>query len=549
MGCIIITIIGEVMKKIFGIAALIAAIQVSSSFAFAEKVNQLSDVRVRQAIAYAIDMETIADTLLEGKAIAADSMIPNGAWKAPGLDNYGYNPDKARALLKDAGWDDTQTLDVVYYYGDQLTADLMVALQAYLGDVGIKITYRKLEGDVGGQLGKLATAGSETSAIEWDMAYGAKAALALQEYYNGYQSGKNSYSPGSAQVDKLISRINGTVNVKEQKQAFVDFEKYENKNLTDIPLYYQQLFVYESDRINRHGGSYGNEQFNYDWGLLDWTVEADKDGKRVAYTNTAPSQFFEHPWLNPGITIQQKITFDRLLTADGSLVPTKGQLAKSFKVSKDGMSVSFELKKDLKWHDGFDLTGSDVKGSVELAMKVPGINAVFAKTFESIEGAQDYTSGGVKGVSGIVVDGRKVTFNFATLDPNMLLTFSQFPPLPMHLLGSVNPLEFQQQSYWQNPVGSGPYKIEEVQMNDFVRYTPFADYHGGIAKIGEIVSFPSGENDANVLKNAAAGRLDFGFTKSVGDVKALEAMENMKVVPADIPYTRSLRMNSYPKKP
>ncbi|MEC8197527.1 MAG: ABC transporter substrate-binding protein, partial [Pseudomonadota bacterium] len=152
------------MNKLFGMA-IAAAVGMTSTFAYAERVNQLSDERVRQAIAYAIDMDTIVDTLFEGKAIVADSMIPNGSFKAEGLNAYSYDPDKARALLKEAGWDDSQVLDVVYYYGDQLTADLMVAMQAYLGDVGIQMTYRKLEGDVGGQLSKLPTA-EDTSGIE-----------------------------------------------------------------------------------------------------------------------------------------------------------------------------------------------------------------------------------------------------------------------------------------------------------------------------------------------------------------------------------------------
>ena len=129
----------------------------------------------------------------------------------------------------------------------------------------------------------------------------------------------------------------------------------------------------------------------------------------------------------------------------------------------------------------------------------------------------------------------------------MLLTFSQFAPLPKHLLEGVNPAEFQQHPFWQNPVGSGPFKIAEVQMNDFVRFVPFEDYHGGVAKIDEIVAFPSGENDGNVIQNAEAGRLDYGFTKSVGDVQALEAMDHMRVIPADIPYTRSLRVNKFAK--
>ncbi|MCP4385994.1 MAG: peptide ABC transporter substrate-binding protein [Hyphomicrobiales bacterium] len=537
------------MRKFLGVAALAAALQMTTSYAVAQKVNQLSDERVRQAIAYAIDMETIVDTLFEGKAIVADSMIPNGAWKADGLNAYAYDPDKARALLEEAGWDDSQVLDVVYYYGDQLTADLMVAMQAYLADVGVQMTYRKLEGDVGGQLNVLPADGSDTSAIEWDIAYGARAALALQEYYNGYQSGKSSYVPGNDTLDSLVNGINASVDPEAQKAAFAEFERYENEALSDIPLYYQQLFVYESNRMSREGGEYGNDQFNYDWNIVNWTVEPDGDGKKVLYTNSAPAQFFEHPWLNPGIYVWSKVGFDHLLTADGSLVPSDVQLAESYDVAEDGMSVTFTMKDGLTWHDGEPLTADDVKWSIETAINVPGISPVFAKTFDSIEGAAAFKEGNADSISGISVDGNDVAITFGSLDPNFLLTFSQFPPLPKHLLDGVNPLEFQQNPFWQSPVGSGPFKIEEVQMNDFVRFVPFADYHGGVAKVDEIVAYPSGENDANVLKNAAAGRLDFGFTKSVADVQALEDMEHMRVIPADIPYTRSLRVNGYPMKP
>lgn len=518
------------MNKVHGLA-IAAVLQALATSAYADRVNQLSDERVRQAIAYAIDMETIVETLFEGKAIVADSMIPNGAYKAEGLNAYSYDPDKARALLEEAGWDDSQVLDVVYYYGDQLTADLMVAVQAYLSDVGIDMTYRRLEGDVGGQLNALPADGSDTSAVVWDMAYGARAALAMQEYYNGYMSGLSSYTPGDAERDKLITMTNSTVDVAAQIAAFKEIEKYENTRLSDIPLYYQQLFIYESNRMDRNGGQYGNDQFNYDWNIVNWTVEPNADGKEVLYTNTAPSQFFDHPWLNPGIYVFSKIGLDHLLTADGSLAPTGGQLAESYTVSDDGMSATFTLKDGLTWHDGEPLTAEDVRWSIETAKTVPGINPVFIQTFESI--------------SDMSVDGNALTINFSKLDPNMLLTFSQFAPLPKHLLDGVNPAEFQQHPYWQNPVGSGPYKIAEVQMNDYVRFVPFEAYHGGVANIDEIVAFPSGENDGNVIKNASAGRLDFGFTKSVGDVQALEAMDHMRVIPADIPYTRSFRVNGY----
>lgn len=536
------------MKKTLLSAAVAATMLVSSGQVMAER-NQLSDERVRQAIAYAIDMDTIVDTLFEGKAIAADSMIPNGAYKAPGLNAYKYDPEKARSLLQQANWDKSQVLDVVYYYGDQTTADLMATMQAYLSDVGIDMTYRKLEGDVGAQLNALPEAGSDTSAVVWDIAYGAKAALALQEYYNGYRSGTNSYTPGNSELDSLIDGINATADPSKQIAAFAAFEKYENKHLSDIPLYYQQLFIYESDKIDRNGGLYGNAQYNYDWGIVNWDVKPDANGNKVVYTNTAPSQFFEHPLLNPGLYIYSRVLFDHLLAVDGSLVATGGQLAESYNVSDDGMTVSFKLKDGLTWHDGAPLTASDVAWTIEMAMKMPAINAVFANTFNSLKGADDFVNGGADSVSGISVDGNTITLEFAKFDPNYMLTFGQFPPLPQHLLSDAKPLEFQQHPFWQNPVGSGPFKIEEVQMNDYVRFVPFTNYHGGVAKFDEIVAFPSGENDGNLLKNAAAKRLDLGFTKSVADVKGLQDMSHMRVIPADIPYTRSLRINKYKNKP
>ena len=174
-----------------------------------------------------------------------------------------------------------------------------------------------------------------------------------------------------------------------------------------------------------------------------------------------------------------------------------------------------------------------VAWSIETAKTVPGINAVFTPTFGAIEN--------------VSVEGDVITLSMSKLDPNILLTFSQFAPLLKHLLDGVNPAEFQQHPFWQTPVGSGPFTIAEVQMNDYVRFVPFDGYHGGVAKVEEIVAFPSGENDANVITNAAAGRLDFGFTKSAADVQSLEEMEHIRVIPADTPYTCSLRINAYPK--
>ena len=513
--------------------------------------NPLSDVRVRQAIAYAIDMDTIVETLLEGKALVADSQTPNGAWKTEGLNSYSYNPENAKELLAAANWDPNYTLDAVVYYGDQLTVDFMTAIQAYLDAVGIKMNFRKLEGDLATQLWTApADPINGPSAVDWDICYGAVAAMAMQEYYQRYRSGEksNSHTPGDPELDALIDAINASADPAVQKAAFAKLQKYENENLPAIPLYYQQMFIYESNRLNLNGGKYGNPQYNYDWNIVNWTVTPDKDGKQVLYTNTAPVEFFETPWFNPGIYMASKVVFDRLLLADETMTPSKGNLASDYSLSEDGLTLVFTLKDGLKWHDGSDLTAEDIKWSIEYATKVPVLHPVFAKTFKSLEGAQAFVDGTADEITGIVIDGKKITLKFTQLDPNVLLTFTQFAPLPKKYFADIDPLQFQQAPFWQKPIGSGPFKIKEVQMNDYTVMVPFEEYHGGVAKIEEIILYPSGENDANVVKNAAAGKLDYGYTKNVGDVKALEEMSHMRLTAVDIPYTRSLFINKFPQK-
>jgi peptide/nickel transport system substrate-binding protein len=66
-----------------------------------------SDVRVRQAIAHAIDREAIVRYLWRDQARLADSLLPPGNWaRAEGLPSWDYDPERARALLAEAGRSD-----------------------------------------------------------------------------------------------------------------------------------------------------------------------------------------------------------------------------------------------------------------------------------------------------------------------------------------------------------------------------------------------------------------------------------------------------------
>jgi peptide/nickel transport system substrate-binding protein len=64
----------------------------------------LTDARVRQAIAYAIDRETIVRDLLLGQARIAHSILPESSWAYSPGQKYTYDPERARKLLDEAGY-------------------------------------------------------------------------------------------------------------------------------------------------------------------------------------------------------------------------------------------------------------------------------------------------------------------------------------------------------------------------------------------------------------------------------------------------------------
>ncbi|MBI3733481.1 MAG: peptide ABC transporter substrate-binding protein, partial [Chloroflexi bacterium] len=64
----------------------------------------LSDVRVRQAIAYGINKQRIIDKLLFGKAKPGTSELNAGYFNCTDIQPYPYDPDKAKKLLDAAGW-------------------------------------------------------------------------------------------------------------------------------------------------------------------------------------------------------------------------------------------------------------------------------------------------------------------------------------------------------------------------------------------------------------------------------------------------------------
>lgn len=121
------------------------------------KHKPFDDVRVRRAINYAIDKQEIIDGVYLGLGInIASPYKPGTRWSNPALTPYPYDPAKARALLLEAGFKDTDGDGIVERDGKPFAFEIItnqnkereksaVLIQRRLKDVGIDVKIRAIE--------------------------------------------------------------------------------------------------------------------------------------------------------------------------------------------------------------------------------------------------------------------------------------------------------------------------------------------------------------------------------------------------------------------
>jgi len=109
----------------------------------------LKDVRVRQALAYAIDRGPILEYLWHGFAQPADSILPPESWAyTNGVRTYHHDPQRARDILDEAGY---RLVNGVRFHltmktsTDENTRLMVAVLQQQLREVGIQLDIRTFE--------------------------------------------------------------------------------------------------------------------------------------------------------------------------------------------------------------------------------------------------------------------------------------------------------------------------------------------------------------------------------------------------------------------
>lgn len=167
----------------------------------------------------------------------------------------------------------------------------------------------------------------------------------------------------------------------------------------------------------------------------------------------------------------------------GELVP---DLAEKYSVSEDGLVYTFDLKNNLRFHDGAPLSTDDIEFTIQ---------KIQDGTLKSPRRA-DWSSVIMKNIS-------PTKIQFILKQPYApFLSNTAVGIIPKHIWKNVDVDQFIFSEYNIEPIGSGPYKIDSIERNDGgipTRYTlvPFSRYYNKKAYISKIhIYFYANEKEA-----------------------------------------------------
>jgi peptide/nickel transport system substrate-binding protein len=164
-------------------------------------------------------------------------------------------------------------------------------------------------------------------------------------------------------------------------------------------------------------------------------------------------------------------------------------LAESWSISSDGLTWTFNLRRNVRWSDGTPFTANDVALTWKLlAHKATG--GIWVGALRNIKGVNEYFDGKATDVEGIeVVSPNTLRVRLVAAVPEaMFLQDIQYFILPSHILRAYPPDRVNDAPFWSKPnVSIGPYIFEEYVTDQFIRLRKNPQYWQGAPAIDEVI--------------------------------------------------------------
>ena len=204
-----------------------------------------------------------------------------------------------------------------------------------------------------------------------------------------------------------------------------------------------------------------------------------------------------------------KLMFSSLMKYDKT-GHINNDLVTNIKIDSTHTIYTVSIRPDVKWHDGISLTTKDIAFTIGL---IKDTN----------------TRSTISGWSNILVK----VINDATIEftlPSVYAAFEHiltFPIIPEHILGNVEPSKIRENSFSQNPIGSGPFKLRFVQnvnsnSDRKIIYMARNDqYYGGTAKLARI-QLNAYDSTTEIIKALNLNEVNASSDLSPIDIKQID---------------------------
>lgn len=204
--------------------------------------SPLNDVRVRKAINYAIDKQAIVDVILNGNGKVATSPIAPGVFGfTDKTKNYEYNVEKAKELMKEAGYENGFTTSILVFSGEANTQTAEI-VQAYLREIGIDLKVEIVETSAYWDItekGRHDLFLGSWGVVTGDADYGLYAM-----YYSSAKGGAgNRDFYENKKVDELLDKAKIEINPETRKELYEEAQILIVDDAPDVMLYNRNLSV------------------------------------------------------------------------------------------------------------------------------------------------------------------------------------------------------------------------------------------------------------------------------------------------------------------
>ena len=242
--------------------------------------ERFTDVKVRQAVTHAIDRQAIVDSVLQGYGKVAHGPITpdQEVYYTDEVQQYPYDVEKAKQLLAEAGWEDSDGDGVVDKDGEKFTINFDIAIQGdlervaqlvqqYLIAVGLDVQLNVLEWNA--MIQKNIIERDYEMMLNW---WSFPTDPDVYAQYGSENAGTGNNIPGvqDPKLDELLQRGQATSDPTERAEIYREAQEYMAETLPYIYLWYPQELQLRNSSLQGVPDLYFGATLHY---IYEWYLD------------------------------------------------------------------------------------------------------------------------------------------------------------------------------------------------------------------------------------------------------------------------------------